>query len=121
MNTYYSFGSSVKNASKYRKRITDQLGRLQNVLEDVHDRLVWDERVKDMDEGVQHGAAKATFQLQALVRLLKDDKGLDRCRGELESFKAKLESNGGRHLQITQALIWPFKKSDVNKTLDHLA
>jgi DNA repair exonuclease SbcCD ATPase subunit len=107
ISTCYNYGSGVKNASKEKKRIVDQLFGLQHVLEDVR-ALVQDED------------SKTSSRLPALLELLNDsNNGLPRCHAELEKLKAKLEPKS-RHTDHIQALIWPFKEGEVKKTLDRL-
>lgn len=108
MGACYNYGNGVKNASRDKKSIIDQLRGLQKVLEDVGE-LLEDEE------------AKPNSRLPALIQLLSNSEGLDHCREELESLKAKLETNGGRRSHVTQALIWPLKERDFKKTLDRLA
>lgn len=106
MSACYNYGSSVKNGSKDKKRIMDQLDGLKKVLEDVG------QLVEDWGE--------ATPQLSAMVELLNGREGFARCRDELETLKAKLEPKSSR-LQFAQMLAWPLKEGDVRKTLDYLA
>ncbi|KAF8483149.1 hypothetical protein JB92DRAFT_2676131, partial [Gautieria morchelliformis] len=100
ISTCYSYGIAVKNVSRDKKRLIDQLFGLQKVLETVR-RLVED------DETV------AASRLPALNELLL------RCSGDLQTLNASLERDLGRKGRI-QALIWPLKESEVNKTLDKL-
>ncbi|KAF8508663.1 hypothetical protein JB92DRAFT_3120727 [Gautieria morchelliformis] len=95
-----SYGSGVKNASKDKKIIIDQLFGLQKVLETIR-RLVEDDETA------------ASSRLPALNELLL------RCGGELESLNMTLERDLGRRGRM-QALIWPLKESEVHKALDKL-
>ncbi|KAF8518085.1 ankyrin repeat-containing domain protein [Gautieria morchelliformis] len=107
ISTCYSYGSGVKNASKDKKKIIDQLRGLQSVLEGVR-ALVEDEELK------------ASSRLPAVLELLNDSSnGLSRCHAELAALKTKLEPKA-RHTDRIQALIWPFKEGEVKKTLHHL-
>jgi hypothetical protein len=47
------------------------------------------------------------------------DELFHRCSDELKSLKARLDKDLGRKSRL-QALIWPLKQSDVDKTLDSL-
>ncbi|KAF8496923.1 hypothetical protein JB92DRAFT_2671092, partial [Gautieria morchelliformis] len=99
INACYNYGSSVRNASRDKKRILDQLFGLQKVLETIR-RLVEDDET-------------ASSRLPALDELLL------RCRDELDSLNAALERDLGRKGPV-EALIWPLKESEVRKTLNKL-
>lgn len=103
----YHYGNGVKNASKDKKMITEELRRLQKVLEDVCE-LVQDEE------------AKAASRLPTLFSLLEKPGGLPHCRDELESLKAQLEPKV-RRSTVTQLLVWPFKEGAIRQTLDNIA
>ncbi|KAF8532006.1 hypothetical protein JB92DRAFT_2781150, partial [Gautieria morchelliformis] len=96
----YSYGSRVKNASRDKKRIIDQLFGLQKVLETIRGLVEDDE-------------AAASARLPALNELLL------RCRGELASLNTTLGRDLGRKGRM-QALVWPLKESEVHKTLAKL-
>ena len=115
----YNYGNGVKNASREKKQIINQLFGLQKVLEDVRT-LVEDEEGIASSCFPEDGGAVADSRLPALVKLLNNREGLDRCLSELEILKEKLIPKGG-WTDRTQALIWPFKQGDLKKTLDHLA
>ncbi|KAF8507625.1 hypothetical protein JB92DRAFT_690694 [Gautieria morchelliformis] len=97
----YSYGNSVKNASRDRERIIDQLFGLQKVLETIR-RLV------------EHDETVAASRLPVLNEVIP------RCRDELDSLNSKLERDLGRKGRI-QAFIWPLKEGEVNKTLEKLS
>jgi hypothetical protein len=100
MSACYRYGSGVKNASRDKTRIIDRLFGLQKVLEAIR-RLV------------EHDETAASSRLPALDELLL------RCSGELKSLNATPERDLGRKGRM-QALIWPLKQSEVQKTLDKL-
>ncbi|KAF8524446.1 hypothetical protein JB92DRAFT_3093811 [Gautieria morchelliformis] len=105
VSTLYGYGKGVKNSSKDRKRIIDQLQILQQVLNGVR------EAVED--------ASDASVELPTLTKLLKAPEGLPRYCTELETLKSRLETSRERSGRL-QALIWPLKEGDVTKTLDYL-
>jgi hypothetical protein len=104
-STLYRCGKGVKDSSKDRKRIINQLQILQQVLNVVR------EAVED--------ASDASVELPTLTKLLKAPECLPRYRFELETLKAKLESFCGRS-ECLQALFWPLKEGDAKKTLEYL-
>jgi hypothetical protein len=106
ISTFYSYGTGVKNASKEKKQIIDQLLALQKVLEDVR-------ALAEEEE------SKASPRLPALIELFNQSHRLLRCRAELDTLKATLETRG-RRTDRMKALIWPFKEGEVKKTLDNL-
>ncbi|KAF8524185.1 hypothetical protein JB92DRAFT_3109582 [Gautieria morchelliformis] len=96
----YSYGTGVKNASRDKKRIIDQLFGLQKVFETIR-RLVEDNKTA------------ASSRLPALNEQLRG------CRNELETLKTALERDLGRKGRM-EALIWPLKETEVQKTLNKL-
>lgn len=100
----------MKNASRDRERIIKQLFGLQKVLDDVR-QLVGDS--ENDDEENDGGENRPSSRFPAITDLIP------RCRGELESLKGILEENLRRKGRM-QALIWPLKEADVNKTVDNL-
>ncbi|KAF8527082.1 hypothetical protein JB92DRAFT_1002439 [Gautieria morchelliformis] len=96
----YNYRSGVKNASRDKARIIDQLFGLQKALENVR-RLVEDDETA------------ASSRLPAL------NEQLLRCGAELQSLNTKLESDLRRKGRM-QAFKWPLKESEVHKTLDKL-
>ena len=106
VSTDYSYGSSVKSASKDKERIIVQLLGLQKVLSDVQTLVVDDE-------------AKTTPELSRLMQLLNSPEGLVRCRDMLTNLKAKLEPKHGRS-RIKKVLSWPLQESDMRKTVEYL-
>jgi hypothetical protein len=64
-------------------------------------------------------ASDACVELPTLTKLLKAPDGLPRYRTELETLKSKLETSHERSNRL-QALIWPLKEGDVEKTLEYL-
>lgn len=106
MTTCYYYGRSIKNGSKDKKRIYDQLDSLKKVLDDVC------QLVEDDNE-------HATPQLRGMRELLNGPEGLACCLKELECLKTKLEPKGQRS-QRMQVLLWPLKEGDVKQTLDYL-
>ena len=106
VSTVYSYGSSVKSASKDRKRVADPLLGLQRVLGEV-EVLVGDDEAKTMP------------QLPTLAQLLNSPEGLIRCKELLTILKAKLEPKHGRS-HIKEALGWPLQENDVRKSVEYL-
>lgn len=102
----HNYSSGVRNASRDKKKIIDQLFGLQKVLDDVRDLL-------------EDAEANAPSRLPALRELFNKPDGLPRCRAELETLKAKLETRPGRRDRV-QALVWPLKEGEVKKTLDYI-
>jgi hypothetical protein len=80
---------------------------LQKVLDDVR-RLV--ENADRESDGSDTGTSS---RLPALNELIP------RCRAELELLKVTLENNLARKGRV-QALIWPLKEAEVNKTVENL-
>ncbi|KAF8490589.1 hypothetical protein JB92DRAFT_2819701, partial [Gautieria morchelliformis] len=96
----YRYGSGVKNASRDKESILDQLFGLQKVFESIR-------RLVDEDETA------------ASSRLPDLNEQLLRCHDELQSLNTALEREIGRKGRM-QALIWPLKESEVHKTLHKL-
>ncbi|KAF8490580.1 hypothetical protein JB92DRAFT_3008675 [Gautieria morchelliformis] len=96
----YNYGISVKNTSRDKQRILDQLFGLQKVLDSIR-------RLVEEDE------TAASSRLPSL------NEQLLRCRDELQSLNTVLAKGLGGKGRM-QALIWPLKESEVHKTLDKL-
>ncbi|KAF8490583.1 hypothetical protein JB92DRAFT_1305039 [Gautieria morchelliformis] len=100
INACYNYGISVKNASRDKQRILDQLFGLQKVLDSIR-------RLVEEDE------TAASSRLPAL------NEQLLRCRDELQSLNTALAKGLGGKGRM-QALIWPLKESEVHKALGKL-
>jgi hypothetical protein len=103
--TLYGYGNSVKNASKDKKRIVQQLMGLQKLLTDVQE--------------VVENAGDASVRLSALKELVTSPQGFTRYHDEVNGLNTKLQTRPGRSDRL-QALIWPLKAGEVKKTLEYL-
>ncbi|KAF8511864.1 hypothetical protein JB92DRAFT_352464 [Gautieria morchelliformis] len=103
----YCYASPARDASRDQKRVIDQLSGLLKVLEDVY-------------QLVDHGETGEPSGLLALTGLLNNPLGFPCCRSELESLGTVLGIEPGRGGH-TQALTWPLKEADVNRTLSKLS
>ena len=105
--TLLRYGTDIKNMSKDKNKIGDQLWSLQKVLEDV--------QVLAVDE-----ESRGSSRLSALKEQLNAPNGLPRCRAELERLDSILKAKDGRIDHAVQALKWPLKQGEMKKTVDYL-
>ena len=107
ITTLIQYGIGVKNMTKDKNKIIDQLWSLQKLLEEV----------QELVEGEE---SRGSSRLSALGERLDAPNGLPRCRDELETLNSLLEAKDGRIDHAVQALKWPLKQGEVKQRLDYL-
>jgi len=102
----YDYRSSVKNASKEMKQLTDEITSLRDILETI---------LKLVDDGASHP------QLSTLQILTKKDGLLLKCKAEMEIVQSDLKpSPSGGLRAMARTLKWPYAKGDVEKKVEQL-
>lgn len=102
----HKYLSEVKDAKQDIRRLRDEVTSLQNVLENVAD----------------FADADASAKLSTLSLLNQPDGPVQQCQAELEGLFAKLKAGRGDGGDMKKfglrALGWPFKKKDVDSTVE---
>jgi hypothetical protein len=117
----YDYRAAVKDSSWELPRVTEEVKGLRNVLETL----------ESLASDLEKPGSDAKSRLPTLQLLCKPKTGnegglLAMCLEELNNLKKKLAppkwagSAGSKRLAVTQALRWPLKESETNKTLESI-